>query len=47
MCEYFCIGFTDFVLGCKKVTDFTSWVSHYEFEKNDNIILKYFKYKWK
>ena len=43
MCGYFCMGFIGFVLGGKKMTDFTSLFSPYDFEKNDNIIFSYFK----
>ena len=43
MCGYFCIGFIDFMLAGKKLTDFTSMFSPYDFEKNDNITLSYFK----
>ena len=43
MCEYFCIGFIDFILAGKKLTDFTNTFSPYEFGKNDDIILSYFK----
>ena len=43
MCGYFCIGFIDFMLAGKKLTDFTSLFSPYDFEKNDNTILSYFK----
>ena len=43
MCEYFCIGSIDFMLAGKKLTDFTSLFSPYDFEKNDNTILSYFK----
>ena len=45
MCGYFCIGFIDFMLPDKKVTDFTNMFSPYDFEKNDNIILSYVKYE--
>ena len=45
MCGFFCIGFTDFMLAGKKVTDFTNMFSPYDFEKNDNIILSYVKYE--
>ena len=38
MCGYFCIGFIDFMLAGKKLTDFTSLFSPYDFEKNDDII---------
>ena len=38
---YFCIGFIDFVLGGKNLTDYTNLFSPYDFKKNDNIILPY------
>ena len=40
MCGYFCIGFFDFMLAGKKLTDYTSLFSPYE-------ILFYFKNEWK
>ena len=43
MCGYFCIGFIDFMFAGKKLTDFTSLFSAYDFENNDGIILSYFK----
>ena len=43
MYAYFCIGFIDFMLVGKKLIDFTSMFSPYDFKKNDNIILSYFK----
>ena len=43
MCGYFCIGFIDFMLAGKTLTDFTSLFSRYDLEKNDNIILSFFK----
>ena len=46
MCGYFCIGFTDFMLAGKKLTDFKIIFSPYDFKKNDNIILNYFKDEW-
>ena len=46
MCGYFCIGFIDFMLACKKLTDFTSLFSTHDFDKNDSIILSYFKDEW-
>ena len=42
MCGYFCIGFIDFMLSGKNLTDFKLF-SQYEFKRNDNIILSYFK----
>ena len=43
MCGYFCIGFIDFMLAGKKLADCTSFFSPHNFEKNDHIILSYFK----
>ena len=43
MCGYFCTGFIDFMLAGKKLTDFTNMFSPYDFKKNDDIILTYFK----
>ena len=46
MCGYFSIGFIDFMLAGKKLNDFTSLFSPHDFEKKDDIILKYFKGEW-
>ena len=43
MCGYFCIEFIDFMLGGKKLTDYTSLFSPQNFKKNNDIILSYFK----
>ena len=43
MFGYFCIGFINFMLEGKTLTDFTSLFSPYDFDKNENIILSYFK----
>ena len=43
MCGYFCIGFIDFMLAGKTLTDFTNLFSPDDFDKNDHIILSYFK----
>ena len=43
MCGYFCIGFINFMLNGKNLTDFTSLFSPYNFDENDNIILSYVK----
>ena len=40
---YFWIGFINFILSGKKLNDFTSMFSFYDFEKNDSIISSYFK----
>ena len=43
ICGFFCIGFIDFILAGKKLTDYTSLFSPHDFKKNDSIILSYFK----
>ena len=43
MCGYFCIGFIDFMLASKTLTDYTNLFSPDDFNKNDSIILSYFK----
>ena len=43
MCGYFCIGFIDFMFAGRSLIDFTSLFSPYDFKKNDEIILNYFK----
>ena len=43
ICGYFCIEFICFMIAGKKLTDFTSIFSPYDFKKNGNIILSYFK----
>ena len=45
LCGYFCIGVIDFMLAGKKLSDFTNILSPYDFKKNDNIILGYFKHE--
>ena len=42
MCGYFCIGFIDFMLAGKTLTDYTNLFSPNNFKKNDSIILNYF-----
>ena len=42
MCRYFYIGFIDFVLKDKSLTDFTTLFSPNNFKKSDDIILSYF-----
>ena len=42
MCGCFCIWFIDFMLKGKALTDFTNLFSPNNFNKNDDIILKYF-----
>ena len=43
MCGYFCIGFIDFMFANKTLTDYTNLFSPNDFDKNDQIILSYFK----
>ena len=43
ICGYFCIGFIDFMLADKKLTDYANMFSPNDFDKNDCIILSYFK----
>ena len=42
MCGYICIGFIDFMHKDKTFTDFTYLFSPNNFNRNDDIILKYF-----
>ena len=43
MCGYFCIGFIGFMLVGKTLIDYTALFSPHDFDKNDQIILSYFK----
>ena len=42
MCRYFCIGVIAFMLAGKSLTEFTNLFSPSNFNKDDDIILKYF-----
>ena len=42
MCGYFCIGFVDFMLEGKTLTEYTNLFSPNNFDKNDSIVLNYF-----
>ena len=42
MCGYFCIGFIEFMLTGKTLTEFTNLFSPNNLKKNDDIILNYF-----
>ena len=42
-CRYFSIGFIDFMLAKKTLTEYTNLFSPNNFKKNDDIILSYFK----
>ena len=39
MCEYFCIGFIDFMLKGKSLLEYTNLFSPNEYKKNDKVIL--------
>ena len=41
VCRYFCIGYIDFMLAGKALTEFTNLFSPNNFIKNDNIVLNY------
>ena len=43
MCEYFCIGFIDFMLAGKTLTEFTNLFPPNNFKQNDDTILSYCK----
>ena len=43
MCGYFCMGFINFMLAGKKLTDYTNLFSPHDLKKNGIIILSYFK----
>ena len=42
MCGYFCIGFINFMLKSKSLTEYTNLLSPNDFKKNDDAILNYF-----
>ena len=42
MCGYFCIGFIDFMLSGKTLTEYANLFSPNNLNKNDDIILNYF-----
>ena len=42
MCGYFCIGFIDFMLAGRTLTDFTNLFAPNNFKKNEDVILNYF-----
>ena len=43
ICGYFCIGFIDFMFKGKSLLDYKMLFSPDDYEKNENIILKYFQ----
>ena len=42
MCEYFCIGFIDFMFKEKTLTEYTNLFLPNDFKRNDDTILNYF-----
>ena len=46
VCGCFCIGFIDFMLAGKKLSDYKNLVSPHDLKQNDNIILSCFKNEW-
>ena len=42
MCDYFCIGFINYIFMGKSLTDYTNLFSPNNFKKNDDIISAYF-----
>ena len=42
MCRYFCIGFINFMLAGKTLTEYSNLFSPNNYEKNDDITLNYF-----
>ena len=43
MCGYFCIGFINFILKGKSLTGYTNLFPRFDFKKNDDIIMSFFK----
>ena len=43
MCGYTCMWFVHFVLKGKSLLQYINLFSHYEYKKNDKVILKYFQ----
>ena len=46
MWGYFCIEFIGFILAWETLTDYTSFLSPHNFNKNYQIILSYFRDAW-
>ena len=42
MCRHLCIGFIDFMLKCKNLSEDTDLFSPNEYKKNDKIIPRHF-----
>ena len=43
MCQYFCIGFIDFMIKGKSLLEYSNLFSSSNYEKNDKKILKSFQ----
>ena len=43
MCEYFCLGFIDFMLYSKILLEHTNLFSPNKYKKNKKVIFKYFE----
>ena len=43
MCGYFCIGFIDFILKGKSLSEYANLFFHKDCENNDKIIFKHFQ----
>ena len=43
MCEYFCLGFIDFLFKGKSLLEYANLFSADEYKENDKIILRYFQ----
>ena len=43
MCEYFCLGFIDFLFKGKSLLEYANLFSADEYNENDKIILRYFQ----
>ena len=46
MCRYFHIGFIEFILKGKSLTDFSNLFLSNNYKDNDKVILKYIKNVW-
>ena len=43
MCGYFCIGFIDFILKGKSLSEYAHFLSPNEYKKNEKMKLEYFQ----
>ena len=47
MCRFYCIAFIEYILAGKYLLDYTNLFSLNDYKKNDKIINKYFKGKYR